>query len=402
MASSAFPDNINRITVAQDGSGEYKTITEAVAALPVFNYGRMIIYVKHGVYNEKIRIEQDYITLEGESRDSTIIQFSQLREDWNKNPDYIGPAVINVFGDDFILKDITIKNTQTEIGPHAFAIYGMCTRTIILNCNVISKGGDTVSLWDYKTGMYYHADCYFEGAVDFVCPRGWCYIKNSKFYEVKKTAALWHAGGLEKNQKFVLENCQFDGVEGFELARHHYDAQFYFINCSFSSHMSNKKIYRVTYPGEPEKDRPFTWGERYYFYNSSREGGTPEWTYNNLDAAEGNPSVNHITAAWTFENKWNPDSEEGPYVTDYDIKGNNLVLTFNESVTVTGKPELVSSSGTKFIFLSGGENNIITFSSQEKISDQETKDLRITAGEIFASGAYVGKLAVTSLIIKPD
>lgn len=174
------------IIVAQDGSGDFRTITAAVLSLPMFNYQRTVIFIKNGSYNEKIKIEKDFVTLRGEDREKTVIYYSQLRSDWDAKKDSIGPAVINIFADDIILENMTIKNTQPEIGPHAFAIYGVGTRTIILNCNVISKGGDTVSLWNYKEGMYYHSGCYFEGAVDFVCPRGWCFIKDSKFYEVKK------------------------------------------------------------------------------------------------------------------------------------------------------------------------------------------------------------------------
>ncbi|MFX0137537.1 MAG: hypothetical protein ACFFDN_28120, partial [Candidatus Hodarchaeota archaeon] len=128
---------------------------------------------------------------------------------------------------------MTIENSQPEIGPHAFAIYGTPNRTIIVNCNVVSKGGDTVSLWNYKQGMYYHANCFFQGAVDFVCPRGWCYIRDSRFYEVKETATLWHAGNYHPDQKFVLVNCSFDGVKGFQLGRHHYEAQFFLLDCNF-------------------------------------------------------------------------------------------------------------------------------------------------------------------------
>ncbi len=271
------------IVVAKDGSCDYKTLTEAICSLPYFNYQRTTIFIKNGVYNEKVRINQDYITIEGESRDSTIIQFSQLRSDWGKNKDTIGPAVINIFGDDFILKNITVENTQPEIGPHAFAVYGTGNRTIILNANIKSKGADTVSLWRHKDGMYYHVNCYFEGSVDFVCPRGWCFIRNSEFYEHKKTASVWHAGGEDKNQKFVIVNSTFNGVDDFELARHHYDAQFYFIGCKFPDNMSNKEIYRVIYPNEPERNRPFNWGNRYYFYDNIFSIERFPWLKNNIN-----------------------------------------------------------------------------------------------------------------------
>lgn len=376
------------ITVDTKGSGDYKTISEAVKSLPMFNYQRKIIKILNGVYNEKFKIEQDNITLLGESKDSTIIRFNQLRESWNNNKDEIGPAVINLNGDDIIIKNLTVENTQPEIGPHAFVIYGTGTRTIILNCNLISKGADTVSLWDYKTGMYYHADCYFEGAVDFVCPRGWCFIKNSKFYEVKKTAALWHAGGFSKEQKFVIKNSYFDGVKDFDLGRHHYEAQFYLLNCTFSENMSNKKIFRVTYE-DTTRNQAFNWGERYYFYNCRRVDGDYDWIKNNLSSAEGQPSVDGITPAWTFNYKWDPESKEGPKIINYEAAGKKLILFFDENITVVDDPILVNDFNEEFNYSSGGGSDTIIFYSVSEIKKNDLKGLEISKGRLLGTTAGI-------------
>lgn len=377
VSALAFAKDYHFITVAKDGSGDFKTITEAVNSLPMFNYERVIIYIKNGIYNEKIRITQDYITLKGESKDSTIIEYSQLRTDWIAHEDVIGPAVINIHADDIVLEDLTIDNTQPEIGPHAFAVYGTGTRTIIYNCNVFSKGGDTISLWDYKTGMYYHADCTFVGSVDFVCPRGWCFIKNSKFYELKQTASIWHAGGYNINQKYVLKNCSFDGVKGFQLGRHHYDAQFYLLDCKFSRNMADTPIYRVTYPDHPEKNRPANWGERDYYYNCSRSGGNYDWFKNNLNTAPGSPKPDEITPSWTFDGKWNPESATGPAIIKYDVYKNYVLFYFNEPVTVINRPLLKSSSGKEFTYNSGAGSDTIRLDCESDFSKNDLTGLKI-------------------------
>lgn len=381
------------ITVDCNGSGDFKTINEAVESLPLFNYQRVILKIKNGVYEEKFKIDQDYISLIGEDREKTIIKYNQLRSDWESNKDSIGPAVININGDDIIIQNLTVENTQPEIGPHAFAIYGKGTRTIILNCNLISKGADTVSLWDYKTGMYYHADCYFEGAVDFVCPRGWCFIKNSKFYEVKKTAALWHAGGYNKKQKFVIKDSYFDGIKDFDLGRHHYEAQFYLLNCTFSENMSDKKIFRVTYE-DTTRNQPFNWGERYYFYNCSREGGNYDWIENNLNKAEGKPSADKITAEWTFDFMWNPESEEGPAIINYEISGNIIKLFFDETVTVVDNPVLTTSSKKELKYSAGAGSNTLLFNSDNEIVKNDLTEMRILSGKLIGTRASVAERIV--------
>ena len=391
--TTSFSQYKHFISVAKDGSGDYNSITAAVESLPMFNYERVVIFVKNGTYNEKFRITQDYITLKGENRDSTIIEYNQLRTDWIANEDPIGPAVINIHADDIILENLTIKNTQPLIGPHAFAIYGDGTRTIILNCNVLSKGGDTVSLWNYKTGMYYHADCTFEGSVDYVCPRGWCFIKDSKFYEHLKTPSIWHAGGYDINQKFVLRNCTFDGVKGFQLGRHHYEAQFYLLNCEFSKNMADTPIYRVSYPDHPEKDRPFNWGKRYYYYNCHRDGGDYNWFRNNLVTSENSPAPSDITPAWTFDNKWDPESKESPGIIKHEIHKGYILLFFNDHLTVIGKPVLKSKSGMEFKYDSGGGSDTIRFNCKDKCTESDLIGLTLTnSARVFGNTASVNEL----------
>jgi pectinesterase len=365
------------IIVDKNGKGDYCTLSEAIAALPMFNYQRITIFIRNGIYEEKVRLEQDYVTLKGEDRDRTIIHDCQLREDWIQNKDSIGPAVINIHADDIILENLTIKNTQPEIGPHAFAIYGTGTRTIVKSCKVISKGGDTVALWDYKTGMYYHADCYFEGAVDFVCPRGWCYIKNSEFFEVKKSAALWHAGGFDPDQKFVLANCRFDGIKDFQLGRHHYEAQFFLLNCRFGANLADQPIYRVVY-ADSTRNRPFNWGERTYFYNCHRTGDDYDWFKDNLATAPNSPPPEQITARWTFAGQWDPETKTGPVINNVKINGNEILLTFNEIISVTGKPVLRSKSGKILYYDSGAGSPCLRFRSDTQMEQSELVGLMVT------------------------
>ncbi len=378
-SGTAFSFNPHFIVVAKNGSGDFTSITAAIHSIPMFNYQRVVVYIKNGVYNEKIRITQDYVTLEGQSTDSTIIEYDQLRSEWTAHKDAIGPAVVNIHADDVVLENLTVKNTEPEIGPHAFAIYGTGTRTILLSCNVVSKGSDTVAMWDYKTGMYYYANCSFEGSVDFVCPRGWCFATNCMFYELKDVPSIWHAGGYDITQKFVVKNSTFDGVKGFELGRHHYEAQFYLLNCTFSENMADKPIYRVTYKDSTE-DRPFNWGERDYYYNCRRKGGDYSWFANNLKTAAGSPTLSEITPAWTFEGKWNPVRATGPEVVKYEIRGGYVLFFFKEPITVIGKPVLVSKDGRVFTYNSGAGSDTLRFDSKGSVTKSDLAGLSLASG----------------------
>ncbi len=65
----------NLFTVALDGSGDFTKIQDAVYACPAFPYEKVTIYVKNGIYNEKVRIPEwnTNVVLQGESKEQTII-----------------------------------------------------------------------------------------------------------------------------------------------------------------------------------------------------------------------------------------------------------------------------------------------------------------------------------------
>jgi pectinesterase len=299
--------------VAKDGSGNYKSIQEALNAVPTLHEKTFIIFIKNGLYDEKIFIEKSSIALIGESRDSTIIMYAELRKNWReKNPNDYGAGVVNIKNNvkDLIFCSLTIHNNYGSLygdNDHQFAIRAGegVTRIIIDDCNIIADGGDTVALWNTEDGMYYHNNCYFEGYVDYVCPRGYCFIENSKFYGHNLTASIWHDGSNNEDHKLVIVNSQFDGVEGFPLGRFHRDAQFYLLNCSFSKNMADKKIFFA--PSNPP--RILQWGEeRIYFYNCHRDGEDFDWHRDNLEFVKGLPKPQEIDASWTFNYKWNPKS----------------------------------------------------------------------------------------------
>jgi pectinesterase len=308
--SYTFAKEKANIIVAKDGSEKYTSIQEAINSVPVDNKQSVIILIRKGIYNEKIYITKNHITLVGEDRDSTRIIYAELRKNWVKDHQGLdwGSAVINI---DSLVTDITLANMTVHNNygglygdhDHQFAVRGGGTRVIIVNCNIIADGGDTLSLWNKKDGMYYHANCYFEGWVDFVCPRGWCYITDSRFFGHNLSASIWHDGDVDKSQKFVIRYSSFDGVPGFPLARHHRDAQFFLLDCIFLRNMADRPIYHPISPNSV----PWIWGERHYFYNCHREGGDYNWFLNNLESAEGSPNANEITAKWTFRGTWDPE-----------------------------------------------------------------------------------------------
>jgi pectinesterase len=268
-----------------------------------------VILIRAGLYAEKVYITKRHVALVGEDRKKTRIVFAELRKNWRKDhPDDWGAAVINI-GDtvtDLVIANLTVHNNYGSLhgdNDHQSAIRsgGASTRLSLLSVDVIADGGDTLSLWNTATGMYYFADSYFEGHVDYVCPRGWCYTTDSRFFGHNTSASIWHDGNLYEDSKFVIRNSSFDGVTGFALGRNTRDGQFFLLDCFFSKNMADKPIYQA--PGTAT----FQWPLRAYFANARHEGGPFAWLADNLGLAKGAPRARDIDARWTFDGRWDPE-----------------------------------------------------------------------------------------------
>ena len=311
-------DGQKKIVVDANGNGDFKTIQAAINSLQATSNEARTIFIKKGVYNEKLFIEKSNIVLEGEEKEKTIITAAIARDEWRcEHKDDWGVATMNVRANDISLLNLTVVNSfgfdfkedkiidcpldtvnrQKKIGKngHQMALRAMnCTRLKAINCHFKSLAGDTVSPWETENGMWYFKDCLMEGGVDFYCPRGWAYAEHCEFVTHGGTAAIWHDGSGNIDSKTVLVNCRFKGYYGFMLGRYHREAQFYLIGCVFADNMKDSAIYRVT------TNNVINWGHRVYYYNCHRKAGDYKWFADNINKE----SADKINAKWVFGEKW--------------------------------------------------------------------------------------------------
>lgn len=313
-----------RIVVDPSGKGDYKTIQGALNSLPDSARMPRTVYIRNGVYSEKIYIEKPNIILEGEDREKTIITAAIARDEWRcGHVDDWGVATMNVGASDITLRNLTVTNsygfdfTEQTIycaadttaekmkkirrDGHQMALRVMnnATRLKATHCHFKAWGGDTVSPWEVNNGMWYFKDCIMEGGVDYYCPRGWAWAEDCQFICHTGPASIWHDGSANEDAKTVLVNCTFSGYDGFMLGRYHRDAQFFLVNCHFAANMKDTAIYRVP------TTNTIQWGHRIYFYNCHREGGPDfSWYQDHLPAGL---TVKDIRVNWVFRNRWNPE-----------------------------------------------------------------------------------------------
>jgi PelA/Pel-15E family pectate lyase len=319
-----------QVTVASDGSAQFRTIQAALNSLSAEAARPRTVYVKNGTYREKVSLDgKSKIILKGQSEKGVILTLALAREAWRCDPaannDDWGVATLNLRNaPDITLENLTVVNSYgfdaagdatiacpTEPGgtktisktSHQMALrtFPGTVRLVARHCTFRALGGDTVSPWDTEAGQYYFKDCTMEGGVDFYCPRGWAYAENCRFECHSTSAAIWHDGSGNKDAKTVLKNCTFVGDAGFKLGRFHREAQFYLLNCRFAKTMADSDIYYAqSGPGAR------LWGRRVYYANCHRTGGDYAWHRDNLSSAAGVPKAQDITPEWTFDGRWNP------------------------------------------------------------------------------------------------
>jgi pectinesterase len=170
---SGFHPDSAQFIVAKDGSGNFKTVQEAINAVPDYRKKRTVIFIKNGVYQEKIIIapSKQLISLIGESAEKTIITFgdwAQKKTILGEDTGTSGSATIFIYGRDFSATNITFRNSAGPVGQ-AVAVHVSSDRCVFLNCRFL---GFQDTLYTYaENSRQYYKNCYIEGTTDFIF--GW-------------------------------------------------------------------------------------------------------------------------------------------------------------------------------------------------------------------------------------
>ncbi len=164
-------DNPDTIVVARDGTGEFRTINEAIEVCRAFMDYHKVIYVKKGIYKEKLIIPSwlDNIEILGEDVENTIITYddhANIRMSGTEQAmGTFRTYTVKIEGNDITLKNITIENNSARLGQ-AVALHTEGDRLRFIGCRFLGHQ-DTVYTGKARTRLYF-ADCYIEGTTDFI------------------------------------------------------------------------------------------------------------------------------------------------------------------------------------------------------------------------------------------
>lgn len=198
--------------VAADGSGDYKTVQEAIDAAPVGRAFPWLIFIKNGEYKGHVDVpaNKPYLHFIGQERDKVIITDDKLCGGDNALHVSVGATVV-VNSNNCYFDNLTLENSwghDKQAGPQALALNTSGDRTVFKNVAMLSYQDTwiTPSTSNYRV---YAKDCFIEGAVDFIYNSGNIYIDNTTLYINRKSGGYIVAPSHAADVKwgYVFMNC---------------------------------------------------------------------------------------------------------------------------------------------------------------------------------------------------
>ncbi|XP_019451200.1 PREDICTED: probable pectinesterase/pectinesterase inhibitor 58 isoform X1 [Lupinus angustifolius] len=162
LAETPFKIKPN-VTVALDGTGDFKSINKALKKVPSDNEKPFVIYIKKGIYHEYVHVTKDMtnVVFIGDGGDKTRIT-------GNKNfidgVNTYNTTTVAIQGDHFIAINMGFENSA---GPHkhqAVAIRVQADKSIFYKCQF---DGYQDTLYAHTHRQFYR-DCIISGTIDFI------------------------------------------------------------------------------------------------------------------------------------------------------------------------------------------------------------------------------------------
>ncbi len=188
IASAQTVPKKKTVTVAADGSGQFKTVQEAVDSAPE---GNIRIDIKPGEYRNLITIATNGVELRGLGKQpqDTVLVYDNSAGTPGPDGRQLGTGrsgTVMLTGDDFLAENLTIANdfekrhTRSNQGSQAVALHVTGDREVFRKVRFL--GFQDTLYADSKlchgpanpdgsachAARQYYSDCYIEGHVDFI------------------------------------------------------------------------------------------------------------------------------------------------------------------------------------------------------------------------------------------
>lgn len=204
-------DNPDTLVVSRDGTGQFRTIDEAVEVCRAFMDYHKVIYVKKGVYKEKLVIPSWLTNIEicGENAENTIITYDDHANIYIPGTDRkmgtFRTYTVKVEGKDITFKNITIENNAARLGQ-AVALHTEGDRLVFVNCRFLGNQ-DTIYTGMAGTRLYFK-NCYIEGTTDFIFGPSTAWFEGCLIYSKINSYITAASTPAEIAYGYIFNNCR--------------------------------------------------------------------------------------------------------------------------------------------------------------------------------------------------
>lgn len=228
--------------VAKDGSGDFFTVQEAINAVPDFRKeGRTTIYIRKGVYKEKLIIPESKINVSLIGAEGAVISgddYASKPNRFGENMSTSGSSSCYIYAPDLICENLTFENTAGRVGQ-AVACFVSGDKVIFRNCHFL---GNQDTLYNFgKHCRQYFENCYIEGTVDFIFGSSTAVFNRCTIHSLSKGYLTAPSTPQDEAYGYVFIDCRLtaaDGVEKVYLARPWRPyGKSVFIHCEMDDHI---------------------------------------------------------------------------------------------------------------------------------------------------------------------
>ena len=201
------------LVVSRDGTGDFRTLQEAVESARAFMDYTVTIYVKNGVYKEKVIVPSwvENIDIIGEDRDKTIITY-----DDHANINKMGTFrtyTVKVEGSDITFKNLTIENNAAQLGQ-AVALHTEGDRLKFINCRILGNQ-DTIYTGAKFTRLYFK-DCYIDGTTDFIFGPSTALFEDCIIHSKRNSYVTAASTPKEAKYGYIFKHCKLTAEPGVD------------------------------------------------------------------------------------------------------------------------------------------------------------------------------------------
>lgn len=265
-------DNPDTLFVARDGTAEFRNIDDAIEVCRAFMDYHKVIFVKKGIYKEKLIIPSWLTNIEicGEDRDQTIITYDDHANiklpTTGKPMGTFRTYTLKIEGSNITLKNITIENNSARLGQ-AVALHTEGDKLLFINCRFLGHQ-DTIYTGVGGTRLYFK-DCYIEGTTDFIFGPSTAWYENCTIKSKANSYVTAASTPADQVYGYVFNHCKLIADEGIDkvfLGRPWRPyAYTLFMNCELGKHIRPEGWHNWG-----NKDNEQT--ARYLEYNNTGDG----------------------------------------------------------------------------------------------------------------------------------